>query len=52
MRAAIFDGPRAMHVVEWKTPAPGPAEVLVKVKAAGICAGDMYIFQEIGRAHV
>ena len=45
MKAAIFDGPKAMHVGEWKTPAPGPDEVLVKVKAAGICAGDMYIFQ-------
>ncbi len=45
MKAAIFDGPRSMHVGERKTPAPGPDEVLVKVKAAGICAGDMYIFQ-------
>src|SRR5436190_1477466 len=45
MKAAIFDAPKAMHVGERKTPAPGPDEVLVKVKAAGICAGDMYIFQ-------
>jgi L-gulonate 5-dehydrogenase len=45
MKAAIFDGPKSMHVGERKTPAPGPDEVLVKVKAAGICAGDMYIFQ-------
>jgi L-gulonate 5-dehydrogenase len=45
MRAAIFDGPKAMHVGDWKTPAIDAGEVLVKVKAAGICAGDMYIFQ-------
>lgn len=45
MRAAVFDGPKAMHVGEWKQPQPGPGEVLVSVKAAGICAGDMYIFQ-------
>ena len=45
MKAAIFDGPKAMHVGDWKMPSPGPDEVLVKVKAAGICAGDMYIFQ-------
>ena len=34
-----------MHVADRKAPLPGPDEVLVKVKAAGICAGDMYIFQ-------
>lgn len=45
MKAAIFDGPKAMHVGDWKTPTPGPDEVMVAVKAAGICAGDMYIFQ-------
>ena len=45
MKAAIFDAPKAMHVGEWETPRPGLDEVLVSVKAAGICAGDMYIFQ-------
>ncbi len=45
MKAAIFDGPKAMHVGDWHTPQPGPGEVLVSVKAAGICAGDMYIYQ-------
>ncbi|HKQ40653.1 MAG TPA: zinc-binding alcohol dehydrogenase family protein [Verrucomicrobiae bacterium] len=45
MKAAIFDAPKAMHVGDWHTPVPGPDEVLVKVRAAGICAGDMYIFQ-------
>lgn len=45
MRAAIFDAPKSMHVGDRKTPEPGPGEVLVKVRAAGICAGDMYIFQ-------
>ena len=34
-----------MHVGERKMPVPGSDEVLVKVKAAGICAGDLYIFQ-------
>jgi L-gulonate 5-dehydrogenase len=45
MKAAIFDAPQAMHVGDWPTPAPGPDEVLVAVKAAGVCAGDMYIYQ-------
>jgi len=45
MKAAIFDAPRSMHVGDRKTPEPGLGEMLVKVRAAGICAGDMYIFQ-------
>jgi L-gulonate 5-dehydrogenase len=45
MKAAIFDAPQQMHVGDWQTPAPGPGEVLVSVQAAGICAGDLYIYQ-------
>jgi L-gulonate 5-dehydrogenase len=45
MKAAIFDAPKAMHVGEWQTPQLGPNEVLVSIKATGICAGDMYIYQ-------
>ncbi len=45
MRAAIFDGPLSMRVGVWETPTPGPGEVLVRVEATGICAGDMYIYQ-------
>ena len=45
MKAAIFDAPQQMHVGDWNTPAPGANEVLVSVKAVGICAGDMYIYQ-------
>src|SRR5687768_18537892 len=44
MRAAIFDAPQAMRIGEMATPRPGPGDVLVEVGAAGICAGDMYIY--------
>jgi L-gulonate 5-dehydrogenase len=44
VRAAIMDAPRAMRVGEWETPEPGPGEVLLEVRAAGICAGDMYFY--------
>lgn len=33
-----------MRISELATPQPGPGEVLVEVGAAGICAGDMYIY--------
>jgi L-gulonate 5-dehydrogenase len=45
MKAAIFDAPEQMHVGDWPTPPTGPDEVLVRVRATGICAGDMYIYQ-------
>jgi L-gulonate 5-dehydrogenase len=44
MRAAIFDAPQAIRLVDVAKPAPGAGEVLVKVKAAGLCAGDLYIY--------
>jgi L-gulonate 5-dehydrogenase len=44
MKAAIFDAPHQMHVGEWKRAELGPDDVLVSVKAAGICAGDLYIY--------
>ena len=45
MKAAIFDAPEQMRVGAWPTPAAGPTEVLVRVRATGICAGDLYIYQ-------
>lgn len=45
MRAAIFDAPGTMRVGAWEAPAAKAGEVVVQVKATGICAGDMYIYQ-------
>jgi L-gulonate 5-dehydrogenase len=45
MRAVVMNQPHEMHIDERETPAPGPGEVQVAVSAAGICAGDMYIYQ-------
>ncbi len=44
MRAAIFDAPQAIRMADVAKPAPGRGEVLVQVKAAGLCAGDLYIY--------
>jgi L-gulonate 5-dehydrogenase len=44
MRAAVFDAPQAIRMADVAKPAPGAGEVLVKVKAAGLCAGDLYIY--------
>jgi L-gulonate 5-dehydrogenase len=44
MRAAIFDEPFSIRLADAPKPEPGPGEALVRVKAAGLCAGDLYIY--------
>jgi L-gulonate 5-dehydrogenase len=44
MRAAIFDHPQSIRIADAPKPVPGPGEVLVRVRAAGLCAGDLYIY--------
>jgi len=44
MKAAIMDAPQQMRVGEWQTPDPKAGEVQVRIRAAGICAGDLYIY--------
>jgi L-gulonate 5-dehydrogenase len=44
MQAAIFDAPFAIRMADRPKPAPKAGEVLVAVKAAGLCAGDLYIY--------
>lgn len=44
MQAAIFEAPYALKLAERPRPEPGPGEALVAVRAAGLCAGDLYIY--------
>ena len=44
MRAARFDaGTRRLEVLDVPVPVPGPAEVLVRVEACGICLSDVHL---------
>jgi L-gulonate 5-dehydrogenase len=45
MRAAVIHNPLQMQLESHSNPQPGPGEVLVAVRTAGICAGDLYIYQ-------
>ena len=44
MDAAVFDAPFTIAIQERERPRPGPGEALVRVAAAGLCAGDLYIY--------
>jgi 2-desacetyl-2-hydroxyethyl bacteriochlorophyllide A dehydrogenase len=43
--AAIFHGPRDIRVEERPAPEPGTGEAVVRVRAAGICGGDLHEFR-------
>ena len=45
MLSAVFGAPKDLHLEDRPRPAPGPGEALVEVRAAGVCAGDVYIFK-------
>ena len=47
MRALVMPAPGVAEVREVPTPEPGTGEVRVKVAAAGICAGDLYIYKGV-----
>jgi L-gulonate 5-dehydrogenase len=44
MKAAVFDSPFAIAMKDRDRPSPGPGEALVRMDAAGLCAGDLYIY--------
>jgi L-gulonate 5-dehydrogenase len=44
MRAAVFDAPLQIRLTDRVQPRPGPGEALITVEAAGLCAGDLYIY--------
>ena len=53
MKAALIYGPRDIRVEEVETPKPGPGEVIIRVKACGICGSDLHeyklcIYPELG----
>ena len=53
MKAAVYYGPRDIRIENVPTPTPGPNELLVAVKACGICGSDLHtyrygLFEDLG----
>lgn len=44
MRGVVLIGDRAVEVREFPEPQPGPGEVVVQIKASGICGTDLHIY--------
>ena len=41
MRAVTFLGDRKLELMEFPDPAPGPGEVVLAIKASGMCGSDL-----------
>lgn len=45
MRCAVFYGKHDLRLEEREAPRPGPGEVLIQVKACGVCGTDVHIYE-------
>jgi len=45
MKACILKKPYEVEITEMETPKPGPREVLIRVKATGLCGSDLHAYR-------
>src|ERR1700726_196585 len=48
MRGVTFLGARKLQLAEFPDPAPGPDEVVVEIKASGMCGSDLKFYRATG----
>ncbi|MEO1266319.1 MAG: alcohol dehydrogenase catalytic domain-containing protein, partial [Pseudomonadota bacterium] len=50
MQGAVFSGKRTVTLQSFDDPTPGPGEVIVKIKASGMCGSDLHFYRADGGA--
>ena len=45
MRGVVFTGGRDLELMEFPDPTPGPDEVVVEMKASGMCGSDLHQYR-------
>src|SRR6266516_2331278 len=50
MRGVVFLGERKLELQEFPDPAPGPGEVVLTIKASGMCGSDLHPYRAVGNA--
>ncbi|MFQ5953700.1 MAG: zinc-binding dehydrogenase [Kiloniellales bacterium] len=48
MRGVVFVGDRALELREFPDPTPGPGEVVLEIKASGMCGSDLKFYRGAG----
>lgn len=46
MRGAVFKGDRQLEVMDFPDPKPGPGEVVIEIKASGLCGSDLKFYRD------
>src|SRR5215510_12098718 len=50
MRGVVFLGERKLELREFPDPTPGPGEVVIAIKASGMCGSDLHPYRAAGNA--
>ena len=50
MKAVVFHGDRQLELMDFPDPTPGPGEVVVEIKASGMCGSDLQFYRAVGGA--
>ena len=45
MQVVLLPGDRKAMIAEYPDPVPGPGEVLIALRAAGICGSDLHLYR-------
>ena len=45
MRGVVFTGGRELDLMEFPDPSPGPHEVVIEMKASGMCGSDLHQYR-------
>ena len=45
MRGVVFTGDRQVEIREFPDPSPGPGEVVLEIKASGMCGSDLKFYR-------
>ena len=45
MRGVVFTGNSTLELVEFEDPKPGPSEVVLEIKASGMCGSDLKLYR-------
>ncbi|MFC8011102.1 zinc-dependent alcohol dehydrogenase family protein [Streptomyces cinereoruber] len=48
MRGVVFQGERTLQITTFDDPAPGPDDVVVEIKASGLCGSDLHFYRSTG----
>jgi D-arabinose 1-dehydrogenase-like Zn-dependent alcohol dehydrogenase len=50
MKGVVLAGDRRVEILDFPDPAPGPGEVVIEIKASGMCGSDLKFYRAAGGA--